>query len=112
MFFPQQKQINTPDLIQFKNFGDKVPAFGTRRKLDTLKYSIEKAEAPIFLTLSLFQSVPKYLCPKCVGATGWTSVVKIVISGNSWIIDLAPREGKVKMGLIKYPVLLQTFNTS
>lgn len=70
VFFPQQKQINTPDLIQYKSFGDRVPAFGTRRKRDRLKYSIEKAEAAIFLTLSLFQSVPKYLCPKCVGATG------------------------------------------
>ena len=37
------------------------------------------------------QSVPKYLCPKCVGATGCTSVVKMVMSGNSWIMDLAPR---------------------
>lgn len=44
--------------------------------------------------MSSDQSVPKYLCPKCVGATGWTSVVKMVMSGNSWIIDLAPVEGE------------------
>lgn len=112
VLFHSKKLLNTPDLIQFKSFGDRVPAFGTRRKRDTLTYSIEKAGAAIFLTLSLLQSVPKYLCPKCVGATGWTSVVKMVISGNSWIIDLAPGGRKVKMGLVKYPVLLQTFNTT
>lgn len=66
----------------------------------------------MFLLASLIQSVPKYLCPKCVGATGWTSVVKMVISGNSWIIDLAPGRETVNRGLVKYAALLQTFNIS
>lgn len=55
---------------------------------------IQNTLLTVFLRLSLFQSVPKYLCPKCVGATGCTSVVKMVISGNSWIIDLAPKRDK------------------
>lgn len=40
--------------------------------------------------LVVCQSVPKYLWPKCVGATAWTSVVSIVMSGNSSTMDRAP----------------------
>lgn len=41
------------------------------------------------------QSVPKYFCPKWVGATEWTSVARMVISGNSWTIDITPKKQNV-----------------
>lgn len=69
--------------------------FGTRTTKHTVKQNepnmpSELERRLVSFAMSSDQSVPKYLCPKCVGATGWTSVVKMVMSGNSWIIDLAP----------------------
>lgn len=90
--YTAKKLINKIRCIKLWNFGEIQSQYLAQQAEHEVH--LNKTECTqnnvMFLRLSSVQSVPKYLCPKCVGATGWTSVVKMVMSGNSWTIDFAP----------------------